>query len=163
MLMLSIILVAGALVAVTVLMHVVGLTVLLIVMRKGHSLFPTRIWPIIRLLVGMTWYLILFHVAEISLWGWFYQTWGHMPDSESAFYFSAVTYTTVGYGDLVLTKPWRVLAPIEALTGILMCGLSTSFFFAVVTGINQARQRRISDGSKTDLCGPEDLAGSPIR
>lgn len=56
-----------------------------------------------------------------------------MPDAESAFYFSGVTYTTVGYGDLVLPKPWRLLAPLEALTGILMCGLSTGLFFAVVS------------------------------
>jgi len=39
----------------------------------------------------------------------------------------------VGYGDLVLTKPWRMLAPLEAMTGILMCGLSTGLFFALVS------------------------------
>jgi ZIP family zinc transporter len=44
----------------------------------------------------------------------------------------------MGYGDLVLAKPWRVLAPIEALTGILMCGLSTGVCFAVVHRIYQA-------------------------
>ena len=54
------------------------------------------------------------------------------PDAEAAFYFAGVTYTTIGYGDLVLAKPWRMLAPIEGLTGILMCGLSTGVFFAVV-------------------------------
>jgi hypothetical protein len=41
-------------------------------------------------------------------------------------------YTTVGYGDLVLPKPWRMLAPLEALTGTLMFGLSTGLFFAIV-------------------------------
>ena len=54
-----------------------------------------------------------------------------MPDLSSAFYFSAVTYTTTGYGDLVLPKEWRLVGGVEALTGILMCGLSTGFFFAV--------------------------------
>ena len=44
----------------------------------------------------------------------------------------------MGYGDLVLAKPWRVLAPIEGLTGILMCGLSTGVCFAVVNRIYQA-------------------------
>ena len=44
----------------------------------------------------------------------------------------------MGYGDLVLAKPWRVLAPIEDLTGILMCGLSTGGCFAVVHRIYQA-------------------------
>ena len=45
--------------------------------------------------------------------------------ARSAFYFSAVTYTTTGYGDLVLPEEWRLVGGVEALTGILMCGLST--------------------------------------
>jgi hypothetical protein len=56
-----------------------------------------------------------------------------MPDLQSALYFSAVTYTTTGYGDLVLSKEWRLVGAVEALTGILMCGWSTGFFFAVVS------------------------------
>jgi len=67
-----------------------------------------------------------------------------MPDLQTAFYFSAVTYTTTGYGDLVLPKEWRVVGGIEALTGILMCGLSTGLFFAVfvkVFGLNRENSR----------------------
>ena len=62
-----------------------------------------------------------------------------MPDAESALYFSGVSYTTIGYGDLVLLKPWRVLGPVEGLTGILMCGLSAGLFFALVTRIYASR------------------------
>lgn len=53
-------------------------------------------------------------------------------------YFSAVTYTTTGYGDLVLPQDWRLVGAIEALTGILMCGLSTGSFFAVVSRLFRA-------------------------
>jgi hypothetical protein len=56
-----------------------------------------------------------------------------MPDMQASLYFSAVTYTTTGYGDLVLPKEWRLVGAIEALCGILMCGWSTGFFFAVVS------------------------------
>jgi hypothetical protein len=56
-----------------------------------------------------------------------------LPDAESSFYFAGVTYTTVGYGDLLLPKEWRLFGPLEGLTGILMCGLSTAFFFAVLS------------------------------
>ena len=45
---------------------------------------------------------------------------------------SAVTYTTTGYGDIVLPPEWRLDGAVEALTGILMCGWSTGFFFAIV-------------------------------
>ena len=63
-----------------------------------------------------------------------------MPDLTSGLYFSAVTYTTTGYGDLVLPADWRLVGGIEALTGILMCGWSTGFFFAIVSRLNQTRE-----------------------
>ena len=53
--------------------------------------------------------------------------------SNRCFYFSGVTYTTLGCGDAVLPQEWRLLGPVEVLTGILMCGLSAGFFFAVVS------------------------------
>ena len=57
-----------------------------------------------------------------------------MPDLASALYFSAVTYTTTGYGDhRCCRSEWRLVGAIEALTGILMCGWSTGFFFIVVS------------------------------
>jgi hypothetical protein len=45
----------------------------------------------------------------------------------------------VGYGDLVLKEPWRLLAPIEGLVGILMCGLSAAVYFALVSRIVASR------------------------
>lgn len=135
--MLSLVLVAVALVAVTVAVHAVGIAVMLRAMRRWVPLPPTRLWPITRLLISITWCLILLHLMEISMWGLFYLWWGCLPDTEAAFYFAGVTYTSIGYGDLVLAKPWRLFAPIEGLTGILMCGLSASFIFAVVLRIHQ--------------------------
>jgi hypothetical protein len=51
----------------------------------------------------------------------------------NAFYFSGVTYTTIGYGDVLLAKPWRMLGPIEGLMGIPMRGLSAVDLFAVTS------------------------------
>ena len=139
--MLSKILIASALVAVTVTVHAAGLTVLLRALMKSHAPPPRRFWPVTRLLIGLTWWLILIHLVEISVWGLFFFWQGCLPDAESAFYFAGVTYTTVGYGDLVLPKPWRLLGPIEGLTGILMCGLSAGLFFAVVSTIYASRSQ----------------------
>ena len=137
--MLFIILSAGALVAVTVAVHAAGLALLLRAFMRSHAAPPTQAWPITWLLIRVTWLMLLIHLVEISVWGMFYFWQGCLPDAESAFYFSGVTYATIGYGEVVLLKPWRMLAPVEGLTGILMGGLSAGLFFALVNRIYAAR------------------------
>jgi hypothetical protein len=133
--MLSIIPIAAGLVAITVALHAAGFALVLRFVIKSRAAPPTLVWPITKLLVRLAWLLILIHVAEITIWALFYLWAECLPNAESAFYFSGVTYTTVGYGDLVLPEYWRILAPIEALAGILMCGLSAGLFFAMLTKI----------------------------
>jgi Ion channel len=133
--MLTIALIAGSLVAVTVAVHAAGLAALLRSLMTSHGELPSRFWPIAWMLIRVTWILILIHLVEIAVWALFYVWSGSLPDAEAAFYFSGVTYATVGYGDLVLQEPWRMLAPVEGLTGILMGGLSTGFFFAVLSKV----------------------------
>src|SRR5262245_15114350 len=96
-------------------------------------------WASARLFVRLAGWIILFHLIEITIWALYYLWQDAMPDLQSALYFSAVTYTTTGYGDLVLPKEWRLLGAVEALTGILMCGWSTGFFFAVVSRMFEPR------------------------
>jgi hypothetical protein len=86
-------------------------------------------------------WIVLLHLCEIAAWAGLYAWNDAMPDLQTAMYFSAVTYTTTGYGDLVLPESWRLVGAIEALTGILMCGWSTGFFFAVVSRANEQRAR----------------------
>jgi hypothetical protein len=59
---------------------------------------------------------------------------------ESAFYFSATSYSTVGCGDVVLQPVWRLLGPVESVSGVLMCGLSASFLFAVVNRLIESSE-----------------------
>jgi len=76
--------------------------------------------------------VIVLHFLQILLWSGFYR-WYCLPSLESSFYFSAASYSTVGYGDVVLPRVWRLLGPVESVTGILMCGISVSFLFVVAT------------------------------
>ena len=131
--MLTIILIAGGLVVVTVLIHAVGFDVLLRTMMRSHALTASGFRRVTLFVIGLACSLILIHLVEISVWGLFYFWQCCLPDAESAWYFSGVTYTGSGYGDLVLSTAWRKLAPVETLTGLLMCGLSTGLFFAVVS------------------------------
>jgi hypothetical protein len=132
--MLSIFLSAFVLATLTVTVHATGIAFLL----RLH-LQPRGVWHVTRMLLRIIWWLVLLHLAEISIWGLFYMWRGCLPNAEAAFYFSGVTYTTLGYGDVVLAKPWRLLAPIEGLMGVLMCGLSTGFFFVIVSRLHQSR------------------------
>mgnify|MGYP003444079540 FL=1 len=131
---------AAALVALTVAVHAAGLAAVLGLFSSARQAqLPTRFWPTTWLLIRATWMLLLIHVAAITVWALFFWWKECLPDAESAFYFSGVTYATIGYGDLVLKEPWRLLAPIEGLTGILMCGLSAGFYFALVSRIVASR------------------------
>ncbi len=150
----SIIFSACVLVALTVVVHTAGIALLLRHLTSLYALPPKRLWPVIRRLLHIIWWLILLHLLEISIWGLFYLWRGYLPNAEAAFYFSGVTYTSLGYGDVVLAKPWRLLAPIEGLVGVIMCGLSTGYFFVVVSRIHQWRPLNAADDPNTEKTKP---------
>ncbi len=123
---------ALVLVAITVAIHAGGISIALRHTQYSAERLSARFWPVAWLLVRIAWLLIVFHLCEIAVWALFY-SWQHcLPDAESSFYFSGVTYATLGYGDLVLPQEWRLFGPLEALVGSLMCGLSVAFFFGVL-------------------------------
>jgi hypothetical protein len=126
-------LIACVLVAITVAVHAAGLSLVLRSLTKSRAVLPTQAWPITWLFIRVTWVLLLTHAIEITVWALFYLWWECLPDAESAFYFFGVTYATI------LPKPWRMLAPIEGVTGILMFGLSAGLFVALASRIFAAR------------------------
>jgi hypothetical protein len=136
--MVSRLLVAWCLMAICVAIHAAGMSEVLRQLRR----YPQRVpafWPGTRLFVAVAAWIVLLHLAEIAVWAAFYCWKDAMPDLASALYFSAVTYTTTGYGDLVLPETWRLVGGVEALTGILMCGWSTGVFFAIVNRLYDPR------------------------
>ena len=86
----------------------------------------------VGLLLGVFTFIVLLHLIQITLWAAVFWREGELPTLEKAVYFSTTTYTTVGFGDVVLGPGWRVLAGIEGLTGIILVGWSTAFVFAIV-------------------------------
>lgn len=139
--MLSKLFIAWVLMALCVMVHAMGMIALLRWLKQPMARLNARFWLSTWLLVRVAGWIILLHLVEIAIWAFFY-AWDHgMPDLTSAFYFSAVTYTTTGYGDLVLPREWRLVGGVEALTGILMCGWSAAIFVAVVTRIIQTQPK----------------------
>lgn len=74
------------------------------------------------------------HAIDIALWGIAFWIFGgpQFSDFDEAIYFSSVTYTSLGYGDVVLTGRWRLLCSFEAINGMILFGLSTALLFVLV-------------------------------
>ena len=88
--------------------------------------------------------LIFLHMIQTSIWAVFYYTQNLFSDFETSLYFSTVSFTTIGYGDVLLPRRWRLLGVIEGFSGVLLCGVSTAFMFAVVNAMFQFRLRQRS-------------------
>jgi hypothetical protein len=79
--------------------------------------------------------LFVTHMAEAVAWGAFFRRLGQFGNFAEAVYFSGTSLTALGYGDLVLKRPWQRLGPVMATNGILMYGCSTAFLFLVIQKI----------------------------
>jgi voltage-gated potassium channel len=138
------------LVALTLWLQCGGIAALITWLRTAiaadiHKLGPFHIAAlIVRLITAM----VAVHVIEILLWASFYR-WFCFPSWEPAFYFSACSYSTVGYGDVTLPLKWRLLGPLESITGVLMCGISASLLFAIATRLVGPQRTFVSNHTST--------------
>ena len=87
--------------------------------------------------------IVISHTIQVWLWALALVILGALPDAADAVYFSLVTYTTLGYGDITLNQDFRIFGAMEAVTGLLNFGLSTAFLVSVIT-------RLLADLLKTD-------------
>jgi hypothetical protein len=80
---------------------------------------------------------VLAHVTEAVVWGLFLRFTRLLPSITDGIYFTAVSITTLGYGDILLKFPWRHLGTLIAITGVLMFGCSTAFLFVIMQEVWQ--------------------------
>ena len=92
--------------------------------RASLSERPADILVVLTAISG----LFVAHIAEASMWAAFFWKSGHLASFSDGWYFAGVSHTTLGYGDVVLQKPWRGLGPICAINGLLTFGCSTALF-----------------------------------
>jgi len=84
-------------------------------------------------------FAIVAHLVEIALWAALFVMCGEFKSLPTAYYHSAVNYTTLGYGDLIMTPSWKLLGPLEAGDGALMFGLSTARIFTIAQRLAHAK------------------------
>jgi voltage-gated potassium channel len=97
-----------------------------------HFSLPTMFWILVRVVYG----LLVLHLLQILVWAACYHWAGCFPDFTTSFYYSATSYSTVGFGDVIPPENWRILGSVEAVTGILMFGWSTGVLFTVVNHLH---------------------------
>jgi hypothetical protein len=105
--------------------------------RAGYS--GERFWKNVAIMIVITLVMAAAHLIEIAMWAAAFLTIGEISTFEKAFYFSAENYTSLGYGDIVLSERWRLLGPLEAINGLLLFGLSTAVMFAVLSRLVSGR------------------------
>jgi voltage-gated potassium channel Kch len=130
-----------AIIVVTILLHGFGTTWWVTYLVRKNYFGEHRVLELKRalyILSSTAIFLMMLHFAEIAVWALVYLM---IPDIqqlssfEEAIYFSMVTYTTVGYGDITLIPRWRIMGGFEAMNGILLFGWSTAMFFSAVQRI----------------------------
>ena len=94
-------------------------------------------------------YALAAHLIEMALWAVLFMICGEFSDFRTAYYHSAVNYTSLGYGDIIMTPAWRLLGPLETADGMLLFGVSTAMIFAVIQWLVGARFADLQDRVST--------------
>jgi voltage-gated potassium channel Kch len=127
-------------ISLTVLIHTFGLIAITHVMGWLVAHFRmhgrrSRVIAMISVVFG------LFAVLTVEIWLWaiFHLLIGTFPDIATSLYFSTVTFSTLGYGDVLPPERWRLLAALEAVNGFLLIGWSTAYLIAASTRVGPFR------------------------
>jgi hypothetical protein len=127
------ILIAAFIIVVTVVIHAGAMILALRGIRKKVDGWRQRLGHMYFYQVGgVVLVMFLASLIEVLVWSGTYLLLDAVHGIEQAFYFSMVTFTTLGYGDVVLEERWRLLASFEAANGIIMFGWTTAIVMAVV-------------------------------
>ena len=131
--MLMNILIAAIIIIATVVIHAEAMMLAVRLIRKEEGglrekLRQTHLYRV----SGIVLLMFLASLIEVLVWAVVYLWLNAIQGVEQAFYFSMVTFTTLGYGDVVLGEQWRLLASFEAANGIILFGWTTAIVMAVV-------------------------------
>jgi len=96
-------------------------------------------WSDVAIVAGVILLALIAHLVEIAIWAALFVACGEFTGLAPAFYHSAVNYTSLGYGDVVMSAPWKLLGPLEAADGLLMFGTTTAMIFAVMQRLFRTR------------------------
>ena len=131
----------------TISVHVLPAAATVTIVRREKKLGPAGVsfWREFATVALIISFALVAHLIEIALWAAVFMICGEFHEFGLAYYHSAVNYTTLGYGDLIMSPKWRLLGPLEAANGILMFGVSTAMIFTLILRLTQTRFLDLKD------------------
>jgi hypothetical protein len=125
----------------TIVIHSLALMTIVHFVRHERLLgrAGVRFWKDLGIVAGATLIAFAAHLIEIAIWALLFVLGGEFSHIASALYNSALIYTSLAYGDVIMSSSWRLLGPLETTDGMLMFGLSTAMIFAVIQKLIQIR------------------------
>jgi hypothetical protein len=100
----------------------------------GAGLFA-QVGPLLVVMIATT----LANFAQIVIWGSLFIFLGEFGTVYESIYHSAVNFTSLGYGDVVMSKRWKLMGPLEAVNGILMLGMTSAALVAIMHHLLKVR------------------------
>jgi len=137
---------AGAVLC-TIFIHALALGAIVNFFRREARLGRTGMRYLIDLTIVVLVISLSFvaHVIEVAVWALLFIICGEFQEFGAAYYHSAVNYSTLGYGDVIMSPSWKLLGPLEAADGSLMFGVSTAMIFTVILRLIQTRFANLGD------------------
>ncbi len=125
----------------TILIHALPLsvTVRFVSREKRLGRLGVSFWMDTGLIARAILFALAAHLIEMALWALLFLICGEFSAFGTAYYHSAVNFTSLGYGDIIMSPSWRLLGPLEAADGLLLFGVSTAMIFAVIQRLVEAR------------------------
>jgi Ion channel len=139
--------VGSAAVICTILIHALPLSATISFVRREKRLghLGVSFWKDMGVVTRTILYAFVAHLIEMALWATLFVICGEFSDFATAYYHSAVNYTSLGYGDIIMSSNWRLLGPLETANGMLLFGVSTAMIFAVIQRLVEARYTDLKD------------------
>jgi hypothetical protein len=110
------------------------------------SRFLAGIRPLLVIMLAMT----AGNFVQIAVWGILFVLLGEFDELYEAVYHSAVNFASLGYGDIVMSKPWKLLGPLEAVNGVLMVGMTAAALMVILQQLVKAQRDSLAE----DESGP---------
>lgn len=136
---------------VTIVVHAIALGATAQFIRREYQIRRAGVafWTDVAIVAGVLLLALAAHCVAIAIWAVLYVACGEFTQLGPAFYHSAMNYTSLGYGDVVMSAAWKMFGPLEAANGLLMFGVSTAMLFAVIARLFRTRAEAAHTAQKS--------------